>query len=94
MIHCSLQDLPTAVMSTEHPSIDTRNVQHADDTDVVSVIEPETHPTHGAPMAASRQADELPDVANIPPNDRQPGNDAGDLTSNLSGDVHTSSKVE
>ena len=67
-------------MSTEGPSIDARNVQHADDTDVDSTNEPEAPPTHGAPTETSRQADELPDVATIPPNDSQPGNDAGELT--------------
>ena len=67
-------------MSTEGPSIDARDVQHADDTDVDSTNEPEAPPTHGAPTETSRQADELPDVATIQPNDRQPGNDAGELT--------------
>ena len=70
-------------MSTEGPTINARDVQHADDTDLDSVNEPEAPPTHGAPTATSRQADELPDVANIPPNDRndrQRGNDAETLT--------------
>ena len=67
-------------MPTECPSISAHDVQHADNTDVVGTIEPEAPPTHGAPTAASRQADELLGVANLQPNDRQRGNDAETLT--------------
>ena len=67
-------------MSTEGPSIDARDVQHADDTDVDSTNEPEAPPTQGALTAPLRLADEQPSEAMTPPNDRQPGNDAGDLT--------------
>ena len=67
-------------MSTEGPTIYACDV-HADDTDVDSNIEPEAPPTQGAPTAASRLAGEQPDAANIPPNDRQPGNDAGEQIS-------------
>ena len=67
-------------MPTECPSTTAHDVQHADNTDVVGTIEPEAPPTHGAPTAASQQADELLGVAILQPNDRQRGNDAETLT--------------